>query len=228
MVTLRWLSNAFTLKRRTLFIRNDTISFPLLVLLKTCTLGTLPSCRTVHRANLRLQVVTPLTLISEMQLKVPVSLAALTQLGALVLNPKGNLPKAAPLKDIRRTTLLLFRQGGTSLSYFLPLQSIFIFAGLHIPRVEKMKKLVLRLRILIGTRGTDRVLLISIGIFRLRVKVTTLPMGPIAFSIPEIRVISITSACLENNRSHLLNKSLFPLPTGTIPTATLCPVVSSR
>lgn len=159
MVTFKWLSKALRLKRRTLLIRKDTIVLWLVVLLNTCTAGTLPRCRRVQAASLRLRVVTRLRLTLPIQLSVPVSLAALTQLGALVLNPKGSLPKAAPLKEIRRTTLFFFRQGGRWLSYLLPLQSILIFAGLHTPRVENMRKLVLKLRMLIPTRGTDRVVL---------------------------------------------------------------------
>ncbi len=100
MVTFKWLSNAFTLKRRTLFIKNETIVLCLLVLFKTCTLGTLCTCLKVQCAKLRLRVQTWLTFKVAIQLKVWVSLAVVIQLGAFVLNPKGKLPKAARLKDI--------------------------------------------------------------------------------------------------------------------------------
>lgn len=88
---------------------------------------------------------------------------------------------------MKLTTLLLNLIGLTPLSKVLPLQSMLDLAGFSTPRLSKVQKLVLNVRILIPTRGADRVLLMMTQLPRRRTNVVSLPTGPAIFNMPEER-----------------------------------------
>lgn len=98
------------------------------------------------------------------------------------------------LLAIELTTLLLARNGGRSLSSLWAFYSLLTFTGLLSPRVEKVRVLMLRVSMLMRMRGSDRVVLVTIAVFRVRVVLVTVWMGPLILSMPEMRVIEMTSA----------------------------------
>lgn len=158
--------------------------------------GSLPNLLNVCPAMVSLCLRTILKLIDRVHPTVVRSVTVLVVPMAFVLNPRGSLVHPVSLWAMDLTTLLLERNGGTPPNSPPPLHNILTFTGLKTPRLENVKKLVLRLRIPIDTRGASRVLLIMTTVPPLRVTVVTLPIGPICLSMPETRATVMTPAPL--------------------------------
>lgn len=116
--------------------------------------------------------------------------------GMLVLKCRGGGVKAERLTKIRLTTELLASTGGTLVSRLVWFYRYLTLAGLSTPRLSKVMKLVLRLFMLMVTRGMDRYVLIIMTVLIVRVTRVTCVTGPTALSMPDRRAMVMTWACL--------------------------------